>query len=78
MNILSSTLVTASLKICSKRVKDYLKNISGLAHRLETVTTRNRVIFVDDSKSTSAQSLIAALGSFEDKKICLIAGGSDK
>jgi len=78
MNILSSTLVTASLKICSKRVKDYLKNISGLAHRLEMVTTRNGVIFVDDSKSTSAQSLIAALGSFEDKKICLIAGGSDK
>ena len=78
MNILSSTLVTASLKICSKRTREYLKNISGLSHRLEFITEKNRIQFVDDSKSTSAQSLIAALGSFEDRKICLIAGGSDK
>lgn len=78
MNILSSTLVTSALKICSKRIRKYLKNISGLSHRLELVTTRNEVRFIDDSKSTSAQSLIAALGSFGDQKICLIAGGSDK
>ena len=68
MNILSVTLVTNALKICSKRTREYLKNISGLAHRLEFVTEKNGVQFIDDSKSTSAQSLIAALGSFEDKK----------
>jgi len=78
MNILSSTLVTNALRICSKRTREYLKNISGLSHRLELVTEKNGVRFVDDSKSTSAQSLIAALGSFEDQKVCLIAGGSDK
>ena len=74
MNILSVTLVTNALKICSKRTREYLKNISGLAHRLELVTIKNGIQFIDDSKSTSAQSLIAALGSFEDKKVCLIAG----
>lgn len=78
MNILSVTLVTNTLGICSKRTREYLKNISGLSHRLETVVIKNEITFVDDSKSTSAQSLIAALGSFEDKKVCLIAGGSDK
>lgn len=78
MNILSVTLVTNALKICSKRTRECLKHISGLAHRLEFVTEKNGVQYIDDSKSTSAQSLIAALGSFEDKKICLIAGGSDK
>ena len=78
MNILSSTLVMSALDICSKRIREYLKNISGLSHRLEIVTIKNGITFVDDSKSTSAQSLIAALGSFKDKKICLIAGGSDK
>ncbi|MDD5197732.1 MAG: UDP-N-acetylmuramoyl-L-alanine--D-glutamate ligase [Candidatus Gracilibacteria bacterium] len=78
MNILSCTLVINTLKICSKRTREYLKNISGLSHRLELVTTKNGVAFVDDSKSTSAQSLIAALGSFADKKVILIAGGSDK
>jgi len=78
MNILSSALVTNALRICSKRTREYLKNISGLSHRLELVVEKNGVQFVDDSKSTSAQSLIAALGSFGDQKVCLIAGGSDK
>lgn len=74
MNILSSTLVMNALHICSRRAREYLRNISGLSHRLELVTTRNGVQFIDDSKSTSAQSLIAALGSFKDQKIYLIAG----
>ena len=74
MNILSCVLVTNVLKICSKRVRKYLENISGLPHRLELVTTKNEVRFIDDSKSTSAQSLIAALGSFTGRKIYLIAG----
>ena len=78
INILSCVLVANVLKICSKRTQEYLKDISGLPHRLELVTTRNEVRFIDDSKSTSAQSLIAALDSFGDQKICLIAGGSDK
>ncbi|EKD30090.1 MAG: UDP-N-acetylmuramoylalanine-D-glutamate ligase [uncultured bacterium (gcode 4)] len=78
INILSCVLVANVLKICSKRTREYLKDISGLPHRLELVTTRNEVRFIDDSKSTSAQSLIAALDSFGDQKICLIAGGSDK
>lgn len=78
MNILSSTLIMKTLRVCSKRTRECLKYISGLTHRLELVTTKNGVSFIDDSKSTSAQSLIAALGSFEDSKVCLIAGGSDK
>lgn len=82
MNILSVTMVTNAMKVCSKHVREYLRNISGLAHRLEYVTTKNGVRFVDDSKSTSAQSLIAALGSCRDMprhvSTFLIAGGSDK
>lgn len=73
MNILSSTLVTNALRVCSKRTREYLKGISALAHRLELVSAKNGISFIDDSKSTSAQSLIAALGSFEDTKVCLIA-----
>ena len=78
MNILSCTLITNVLKICSKRTWEYLKNISGLAHRMEQVIVKNGITFIDDSKSTSAQSLLAALWSFEDKNTYLIAGGSDK
>lgn len=35
-------------------------------------------IWIDDSKSTTAQSLYAALRSFAPKKVHLIAGGKDK
>lgn len=78
MNILSATLITNALHVCSKRVRKYLGDISGLSHRLELVTEKNGIRYIDDSKSTSAQSLIAALGSFAPRTVLLIAGGSDK
>lgn len=78
MNILSCALVMNEMKICSKRVKKYLQNIHGLPHRLELIAEKNGIRYIEDSKSTSCQSLFAALGSFPPKKIVLIAGGSDK
>ncbi len=78
MNILSCTLVMNEMKICSKRIKKYLQNIHGLPHRLELIAEKNGIRYVEDSKSTSCQSLLAALGSFPTQRIVLIAGGSDK
>lgn len=78
LNVLSVAVVGNAMKICSKRTKTYLKDIGGLAHRLEFVTEKNGVRYVDDSKSTSCQSLKAALGAFKPKSVRLIAGGSDK
>lgn len=76
-NILACALVANEMKICSKRTKSYLKEIDGLSHRIEFYKEILGVRFIDDSKSTSAQSLKAGLGSF-DKPVILIAGGSDK
>lgn len=78
LNILSATLVTNALGVDSQQTKTFLENISGLSHRLELVIEKNGIRYIDDSKSTSAQSLIAALGSFAPQKVILIAGGSDK
>lgn len=79
MNILSVTLVTNEMHLCSKKTRTFLTEIFGLSHRLEKILEKNGVSFVDDSKSTSAQSLEAALGAFgSEKNILLIAGGSDK
>lgn len=79
MNILSVGIVANEMKICSKRVRDYLKDILWLPHRLEKVWEKNGIILVEDSKSTSSQSLDAALGSYGDSKnLLLIVGWSDK
>ncbi|MCK9271952.1 UDP-N-acetylmuramoyl-L-alanine--D-glutamate ligase [Candidatus Gracilibacteria bacterium] len=77
LNILSSVIVLGELKVCSKRIREYLKNVSPLSHRLEFYKEINGIKFIDDSKSTSAQSLKAALESVGGN-ILLIAGGSDK
>ena len=79
MNILSVWLITDAMCISSKRIKGYLTEIMWLPHRLEKIGEKNGIIFVEDSKSTSAQSLEAALGSYgEEKNLLIIVGGSDK
>lgn len=79
MNWLSVAMVLAEMHISLSEAKNFFKNITSLPHRLEVFAEKNNVTFVDDSKSTSAQSLEAALGAFgNEKNILLIAGGSDK
>ncbi len=54
-----------------------LAGFSGLAHRLKYVRTVNDVSYYDDSIATTIGSVVAALRTFEQRKI-LILGGSDK
>lgn len=56
---------------------DWRKNILPLKHRISFITTKNWIDFYDDSKSTSSQSLKAALSSFE-KEVIIIAWWVDK
>jgi UDP-N-acetylmuramoylalanine--D-glutamate ligase len=61
------------------RINYLLNNFRISPHRQEIVTVKNGITYVNDSKSTNPDSLIAALKSFgRDKNICLIAGGLDK
>ncbi|MFL6744991.1 MAG: glutamate ligase domain-containing protein, partial [Sphingomicrobium sp.] len=48
----------------------------GLAHRMEQVGRKGRVLFVNDSKATNADSAAQALACFSD--IFWIAGGKPK
>ena len=79
MNILSVSIIANEMRICSKRTKVYLHEIYWLPHRLEKIGESEGVIFVEDSKSTSSQSLEAALWSYGNaKNLLLIVGWSDK
>ncbi len=53
-----------------------LKTFPGLAHRMQPVARKGKVLFVNDSKATNADSAAKALESFND--IYWIAGGKPK
>jgi UDP-N-acetylmuramoylalanine--D-glutamate ligase len=53
-----------------------LKSFAGLAHRMEQVARRGKVLFVNDSKATNADATGKALASFTD--IYWIIGGRPK
>jgi UDP-N-acetylmuramoyl-L-alanine---L-glutamate ligase len=55
-----------------------LEGFRALPHRLQTVLARDGILWVDDSISTTPESALAALASFPDREIVLIAGGQDR
>jgi UDP-N-acetylmuramoyl-L-alanine---L-glutamate ligase len=56
-----------------------LVGLQPLPHRLQTVhITANGTEWVDDSISTTPESTIAALESFQNRAVVLIAGGQDR
>lgn len=57
-------------------IRQGLSRFAGLAHRMQVIGRRGRVLFVNDSKATNADSAAKALGSFHD--IYWIAGGKAK
>jgi len=57
-------------------IQQGLETFSGLAHRMEQVARRDRVLFVNDSKATNADAASKALASFAD--IYWIVGGRAK
>jgi UDP-N-acetylmuramoylalanine--D-glutamate ligase len=55
-----------------------LQGVTPLPHRLEVVADRGGVVWVDDSISTTPESALAALASFPDRELVLLAGGQDR
>lgn len=64
-------------QVSGEDIKKAISTIKPLKHRMQPIKEINGVTWYDDGKSTSAQSLGAALSSF-DKPIIAICGGSDK
>ena len=55
-----------------------LDGFRALPHRLEPVAERDGLLFVDDSISTTPESAVAALDSYADRAVVLLAGGQDR
>jgi UDP-N-acetylmuramoylalanine--D-glutamate ligase len=65
-----------ALGIDPRTIQAALRTFPGLAHRMEEVGRRDRVLFINDSKATNADSTAQALACFGD--IFWIAGGKPK
>jgi UDP-N-acetylmuramoylalanine--D-glutamate ligase len=77
MNIMAAILAVRAARINEKYMTRVLKEFQGVEHRLEKVTEIHGVLYVNDSKATTVESLMYALQSYKNP-IVLIAGGKDK
>jgi UDP-N-acetylmuramoylalanine--D-glutamate ligase len=77
-NVMGAILVALAAGLDVEAIRNGVRTFQALHHRLELVATVEGVEYVDDSKATNPGSVIAALRSFEERPIVLIAGGKAK
>jgi UDP-N-acetylmuramoylalanine--D-glutamate ligase len=75
-NAACASACALALGVAKDVLQKGLRSFPGLAHRMEQVGRRGRVLFVNDSKGTNADAAAHALASFAD--IFWIAGGKPK
>lgn len=75
-NALAAVAVCLATGLSAAEIQAGLASFPGLAHRMEEIGRRGRVLFVNDSKATNAEAAAPALSSFEH--IHWIAGGVPK
>ena len=75
-NACAAVATLRALGLTQEEIRAGLSSFPGLAHRMEQVGRLGRVLYVNDSKATNADSTAQALASFE--RIWWIAGGKAK
>lgn len=75
-NAACAAAAALALGLAPAPIQAGLRSFPGLAHRMEEVRRRGRVLFVNDSKATNADAAARALACFAD--IFWIAGGLPK
>ena len=76
-NALAAAAAALLAGLPESAVRQALTHFNGLEHRLEFVRELDGVRYINDSKATNLDALLAALNSFR-QPVVLIAGGQDK
>ncbi|HRK25374.1 MAG TPA: UDP-N-acetylmuramoyl-L-alanine--D-glutamate ligase [Beijerinckiaceae bacterium] len=76
-NAAMAIAVATSLGVSGEAIREGLRTFGGLAHRMEEIGQVGRVLFINDTKATNADSTEKALASFE-RNIYWIVGGKPK
>ncbi|MEK7167730.1 MAG: UDP-N-acetylmuramoyl-L-alanine--D-glutamate ligase, partial [Patescibacteria group bacterium] len=77
-NVLASVCVGMISGLNPSLVRKTVKGFKGVPDRLELLKEVKEVKFYNDTTSTTPEATLAALSSFNLKKIVLLAGGADK
>jgi UDP-N-acetylmuramoylalanine--D-glutamate ligase len=77
-NLCGALTALEALGVSAPPLAQSLASFVPLPHRLQTVSERDGVTWVDDSISTTPESAIAALASFPGRDVVLIGGGQDR
>jgi UDP-N-acetylmuramoylalanine--D-glutamate ligase len=77
INTLAAVSAALLAGVSEEDIRQALKTFKNAPHRLESVAKINGVEFVNDSKATNVDSVVYALGSYQQPLIW-IAGGVDK
>lgn len=75
-NALGAVAACLAVGLEPEEIRTGLASFPGLAHRMEPVARRGKVLFVNDSKATNSDAAAPALSSFE--RVYWIAGGLPK
>jgi UDP-N-acetylmuramoylalanine--D-glutamate ligase len=78
LNLCAALAALEALGIAPPPLPASLHGFQPLAHRLQKVSERDGVVWVDDSISTTPESTLAALASFPGRDVVLIGGGQDR
>ena len=78
LNLCAALTALGAAGVSPPELPGALDGLQALPHRLEVVADSGGVLWVDDSISTTPESTLAALQSFPDRAIVLIAGGQDR
>lgn len=76
-NILAALAIVKLKKVKNNSIKNVLKLFTGVEHRLEFVSSKNKRYFYNDSKATNILATEQALNAFDSPTI-LLAGGLDR
>jgi UDP-N-acetylmuramoylalanine--D-glutamate ligase len=74
-NVLAAVAVARAAGVATSPIAGAVRDFRAVPHRLETVSDRDGVLWVNDSKATNVESALAALRSFPDRTIVWIGGG---
>lgn len=77
-NALAALAIARVAGIRDEAIIKVLKTFKGLSHRCEVVAQKNDICWINDSKGTNVGASLAALQSFSNHPVILIAGGDSK